>query len=74
MRSYYYARHGKAKADGAIGHLSMHIDAVANLECVAIGSVTTLKSVIYCAMTQHLVKLSKAHGVSTLYAMLVFLE
>ena len=28
MRSYFCARHGKAEADGAIGHLSMHIDAV----------------------------------------------
>ena len=28
MRSYFCARHGKAEADGAIGRLSMHIDAV----------------------------------------------
>ena len=28
MRSYFCACHGKAEADGAIGRLSMHIDAV----------------------------------------------
>ena len=28
MRSYFCARHGKTEADGAIGHLSVHIDAV----------------------------------------------
>ena len=24
---YFWAKHGKAEADGAIGHLSMHLDA-----------------------------------------------
>ena len=28
MRNYFCAKHGKAEADGAIGRLSMHIDAV----------------------------------------------
>ena len=28
MRNYFCAKHGKAEADGAIGHLSMHLDAV----------------------------------------------
>ena len=28
MHNYFCATHGKAKADGAIGHLSMHLDAV----------------------------------------------
>ena len=28
MQNYFCAKHGKAEADGAIGHLSMHIDAV----------------------------------------------
>ena len=28
MRNYFCAKHGKAEADGAIGHLSMHIDSV----------------------------------------------
>ena len=26
IRYYFCANHGKAEADGAIGHLSMHID------------------------------------------------
>ena len=28
MRNYFCAKHGKAEADGAIEHLSMHLDAV----------------------------------------------
>ena len=28
MHNYFCAKHGKAEADGAIGHLSMHLDAV----------------------------------------------
>ena len=28
MRNYFCAKHGKAEADGAIGHMSMHIDSV----------------------------------------------
>ena len=28
MRNYFCAKHGKAEADGAIGHLSMHIDSM----------------------------------------------
>ena len=28
MRNYFCAKHGKVEADGAIGHLSMHLDAV----------------------------------------------
>ena len=28
MHNYFFAKHGKAGADGAIGHLSMHLDAV----------------------------------------------
>ena len=28
MRNYFRAKHGKMEADGAIGHLSMHLDAV----------------------------------------------
>ena len=28
MCNYLCAKHGKAEADGAIGHLSMHLDAV----------------------------------------------
>ena len=28
IRNYFCAKHGKAEADGAIGHLSMHIDNV----------------------------------------------
>ena len=28
MRNYFCAKHGKTEADGAIGHLSMHLDAV----------------------------------------------
>ena len=28
MRNYFCAKHGKAEADGAIGRLSMHLDAV----------------------------------------------
>ena len=28
MHSYFCAKHGKAEVDGAIGHLSMHLDAV----------------------------------------------
>ena len=28
MRNYFCAKYGKAEADGAIGHLSMHLDAV----------------------------------------------
>ena len=28
MCNYFCAKHGKAEADGAIGHLSMHLDAV----------------------------------------------
>ena len=28
MRNYFCAKHGKAEADGAIGHFSMHLDAV----------------------------------------------
>ena len=28
IRNYFCAKHGKAEADGAIGHLSMHLDAV----------------------------------------------
>ena len=30
MRNYFCAKHGKAKADGAIGRLSMHLDAMVN--------------------------------------------
>ena len=28
IRNYFCAKHGKAEVDGAIGHLSMHIDSV----------------------------------------------
>ena len=28
IMNYFSAKHGKAEADGAIGHLSMHIDNV----------------------------------------------
>ena len=31
MCNYFCAKHGKAEADGAIGHLSMHLDAVVRL-------------------------------------------
>ena len=33
MRNYFCAKHGKAKADGAIGHLSMHLDAMVRSGC-----------------------------------------
>ena len=48
MRSYFCARHGKAKADGAIEHLSMHIDAVARSGSQEFGD--TSEIVRYCEL------------------------
>ena len=48
MRSYFCAHHGKAEADGAIGCLSMHIDAVVRSGSHEFGD--TSKIVRYCEL------------------------
>lgn len=48
MRDYFCARHGKAEADGAIGRLSMHIDAVVRSGTYELGSVGELTR--YCVL------------------------
>ena len=46
MRNYFCAKHGKAEADGAIGHLPMHIDNVVHSGQYEIGN--SLEMVYYC--------------------------
>ena len=46
QRHYFCARHGKAEADGAIGRLSMHIDAVVRSGSHEFGSVGGTDSVL----------------------------
>ena len=48
QRHYFCARHGKAEADGAIGRLSMHIDAVVRSGSHEFGSVGELTR--YCQL------------------------
>ena len=48
IRNYFCAKHGKAEADGAIGHLSMHIDNVVHSGQYEIGD--SLQMVCYCQL------------------------
>ena len=48
IRNYFCAKHGKAEADGAIGHLSMHIDNVVHSGQYKIGD--SLEMVHYCQL------------------------
>ena len=48
IRNYFCAKHGKAEADGAIGHLSMHIDNVVHSGQYEIRDI--LEMVHYCQL------------------------
>ena len=48
IRNYFCAKHAKAEADGAIGHLSMHIDNVVHSGQYQIGN--SLEMVCYCQL------------------------
>ena len=48
IRNYFCAKHGKAEADGAIGHLSMHINIVVHSGQYKIGD--SLEIVCYCQL------------------------
>ena len=48
IRNFLCAKHGKAEADGAIGHLSMHIDNVVPSGQYEIGD--SLEMVCYCQL------------------------